>query len=39
MASYKKPKDIRLVESFPLNSTGKIAKKVLREELDAEAAK
>ena len=38
MASYKKPKDIRLVESFPLNSTGKISKKVLREELDAEAS-
>lgn len=39
MASYKKPKDVRIVESFPLNSTGKIAKKVLREELNAEAAK
>ena len=38
MASYKKPKDVRIVESFPLNSTGKIAKKVLREELNAEAA-
>ena len=36
MASYKKPKDIRIVESFPLNSTGKIAKKVLRAELNAE---
>ncbi|OIQ83354.1 long-chain-fatty-acid--CoA ligase [mine drainage metagenome] len=39
MASYKKPKDVRLVESFPLNSTGKIAKKVLREDLDAEVGK
>ncbi len=38
LASYKKPKDIRLVDSFPLNSTGKIAKKVLREELDAEVS-
>jgi acyl-CoA synthetase (AMP-forming)/AMP-acid ligase II len=37
MASYKKPKDVRIVESFPLNSTGKIAKKVLRAELNAEA--
>lgn len=36
MASYKKPKDVRIVESFPLNSTGKIAKKVLREQLNAE---
>jgi acyl-CoA synthetase (AMP-forming)/AMP-acid ligase II len=39
LASYKKPKDIRLVDSFPLNSTGKIAKKVLREELDTEASR
>lgn len=37
MASYKKPKDIRIVDEFPLNSTGKIAKKVLREQLNAEA--
>jgi acyl-CoA synthetase (AMP-forming)/AMP-acid ligase II len=37
MAAYKKPKEIRVVESFPLNSTGKIAKKVLREQLDQEA--
>jgi acyl-CoA synthetase (AMP-forming)/AMP-acid ligase II len=36
MASYKKPKDVRIVTEFPLNSTGKIAKKVLREELNAE---
>jgi len=39
MASYKKPKDVRLVAAFPLNSTGKIAKKVLREQLDSEATK
>ena len=39
MASYKKPKDVRAVEEFPLNSTGKIAKKVLREQLEAEATK
>ena len=37
MASYKKPKEVRIVESFPLNSTGKIAKKVIREELEAES--
>lgn len=38
MASYKKPKDVRIVESFPLNSTGKIAKKVLREQLESEGS-
>ena len=38
MASYKKPKEVRVVAEFPLNSTGKIAKKVLREQLDAERA-
>jgi acyl-CoA synthetase (AMP-forming)/AMP-acid ligase II len=36
MATYKKPKDVRIVDEFPLNSTGKIAKKVLREQLEAE---
>ena len=38
MASYKKPKEVRVVTEFPLNSTGKIAKKLLREQLDAESA-
>jgi acyl-CoA synthetase (AMP-forming)/AMP-acid ligase II len=38
MASYKKPKEVRVVAEFPLNSTGKIAKKVLRQQLDAESA-
>ncbi|MGH3341708.1 MAG: class I adenylate-forming enzyme family protein, partial [Carbonactinosporaceae bacterium] len=38
LASYKKPKDVRQVDAFPLNSTGKIAKKVLREQLGREAA-
>lgn len=33
LAAYKKPKDLRRVESFPLSATGKIAKKVLRAEL------
>jgi acyl-CoA synthetase (AMP-forming)/AMP-acid ligase II len=33
MASYKKPKEVRVIGQFPLNSTGKIAKKVLREQL------
>jgi acyl-CoA synthetase (AMP-forming)/AMP-acid ligase II len=37
MASYKKPKEVRVVTEFPLNSTGKIAKKVLREQLESEA--
>jgi acyl-CoA synthetase (AMP-forming)/AMP-acid ligase II len=38
LSSYKKPKDVRRVDSFPLSSTGKIAKKVLRERLTAETA-
>ena len=38
LASYKKPKEVRVVDSFPLNSTGKIAKKVLREQLEAEGS-
>lgn len=33
MAAYKKPKEVVVVEQFPLNSTGKIAKLVLREQL------
>src|ERR1019366_6056956 len=37
MASYKKPKEVRVVTEFPLNSTGKISKKVLREQLESEA--
>ena len=37
MASYKKPKEVRVLESFPLNSTGKIAKQMLRERLESEA--
>lgn len=36
MASYKKPKEVRVVTELPLNSTGKIAKKVLRERLGLE---
>lgn len=36
MASYKKPKEVRVVAELPLNSTGKIAKKVLREQLESE---
>lgn len=38
MAPYKKPKEVRVVSEFPLNSTGKIAKKVLRQRLEAEAS-
>jgi acyl-CoA synthetase (AMP-forming)/AMP-acid ligase II len=37
MASYKRPKEVRVIESFPLNSTGKIAKQILREQLESEA--
>jgi acyl-CoA synthetase (AMP-forming)/AMP-acid ligase II len=33
LASYKKPKEIRRVDAFPLNATGKIAKNRLRETL------
>ena len=36
LSSYKKPKDLRRVDAFPLNATGKIAKKVLRAELAQE---
>jgi acyl-CoA synthetase (AMP-forming)/AMP-acid ligase II len=35
MASYKKPKAAHRVTAFPLNSTGKIAKRVLRDRLEA----
>jgi acyl-CoA synthetase (AMP-forming)/AMP-acid ligase II len=38
MASYKKPKEVRVVPQFPLNSTGKIAKKTLRAELEGSAS-
>jgi acyl-CoA synthetase (AMP-forming)/AMP-acid ligase II len=36
MAAYKKPKEVRVIESFPLNSTGKIAKQILRERFEKE---
>jgi acyl-CoA synthetase (AMP-forming)/AMP-acid ligase II len=35
MASYKKPKSAHRVNAFPLNSTGKIAKRVLRDRLES----
>ena len=38
MASYKKPKEVRVVTELPLNSTGKIAKKVLRAQLGLEGS-
>ncbi|SCG52830.1 Acyl-CoA synthetase (AMP-forming)/AMP-acid ligase II [Micromonospora echinaurantiaca] len=38
LSSYKKPKELRRVDSLPLSSTGKIAKKFLRERLATEAA-
>jgi len=37
LASYKKPKEVRVVPELPLNSTGKIAKKDLKAPLNAEA--
>src|SRR5690606_41230190 len=37
LASYKKPKEIRRVDRFPLNATGKIAKNVLRADLERTA--
>ncbi|WP_256839627.1 AMP-binding protein [Ornithinimicrobium faecis] len=36
LAAYKKPKEVRVVDELPLNSTGKIAKKVLRAQLEEE---
>ena len=33
LASYKKPKELRRVDSLPVNATGKIAKRLLREQL------
>ncbi|MEV0811064.1 AMP-binding protein [Micromonospora sp. NPDC050200] len=38
LSSYKKPKEVRRMDGFPLSSTGKIAKKVLRERIAAETA-
>ncbi len=35
LASYKKPKDVLLIDEFPVNSNGKIAKRVLREQLES----
>jgi len=34
LASYKKPKEIRRIDAFPVNATGKIAKNVLRTQLE-----
>jgi acyl-CoA synthetase (AMP-forming)/AMP-acid ligase II len=35
LASYKKPKQVQRLEAFPLNSTGKIAKRRLREQVES----
>jgi acyl-CoA synthetase (AMP-forming)/AMP-acid ligase II len=35
LASFKRPKEVRQVDEFPLNATGKIAKNVLRASLEA----
>jgi acyl-CoA synthetase (AMP-forming)/AMP-acid ligase II len=34
LASFKRPKEVRRVDGFPLNPTGKIAKNVLRTDLE-----
>ena len=36
LAAYKKPKEVRVIDEFPLNSTGKIAKKELRAQLETQ---
>jgi acyl-CoA synthetase (AMP-forming)/AMP-acid ligase II len=36
LASFKRPKEVRQVAEFPQNATGKIAKNVLRTQLEAE---
>lgn len=38
LAAYKKPKEVRVLASFPIGSTGKISKKDLKAALNAEAA-
>jgi non-ribosomal peptide synthetase component E (peptide arylation enzyme) len=38
LASFKRPKEVRRVDEFPLNATGKIAKNVLRAELESRDA-
>ena len=35
LPGYKKPKEFRRVRAFPLSSTGKIAKNVLRRRLES----
>jgi acyl-CoA synthetase (AMP-forming)/AMP-acid ligase II len=37
LASFKKPKQVIRVHSLPLSSTGKIARRVLRDQLEAES--
>jgi acyl-CoA synthetase (AMP-forming)/AMP-acid ligase II len=39
LAGYKKPKEVHVVDSFPLNSTGKIDKRTLRRRLETEAGR
>jgi acyl-CoA synthetase (AMP-forming)/AMP-acid ligase II len=39
LPSYKKPKVVQRVDHFPLNATGKIAKRVLRERLESGPAR
>jgi fatty-acyl-CoA synthase len=39
LASFKVPKEIHVMNEFPKNPTGKVLKRVLREQLNGEAAK
>jgi fatty-acyl-CoA synthase len=38
LASFKVPKEIHVMSEFPKNPTGKVLKRVLREQLNGEAA-
>ena len=37
LANFKQPRDIRIVEELPKNATGKVLKRILKEELKKEA--
>ncbi len=39
IAGYKVPKEVRLVDAFPMTATGKVLKRVVRDELAKAAAK
>ncbi len=39
IAGYKVPKEVRLVDAFPMTATGKVLKRVVRDELAKETGK